>query len=320
MINCMKKCIFVLFLCLSAMNIMAQSESQTEYNFLRLPVSAHVAAAGGDNITLVENDATLMFSNPALLLGVTPKTVSLSYMNYMSGCNCAAASYNMVVNEKWNIGIGAQYMNYGKMKETDAAGTNLGTFTANDVAFSGTLAYELFNNISGGITARYIIGTIGGYTSLGFGVDLGVNYYNAEKECSVSAVVKNLGGQIKAYDDNFEKMPLDIQVGVSKRLIGSPLRLTATLVDLNHWGYKFIDHLAAGVDIILSPQIYVSGGYNFRRAHEMSVLNADGDKTSKMAGLSLGAGLMLDRFKVNLAYSKFHVSSSSLMLNLAFAL
>lgn len=45
---------------------MAQ-ESQTEYNFLRLPVSAHSAALGGDNITLIEDDASLIFANPALL-------------------------------------------------------------------------------------------------------------------------------------------------------------------------------------------------------------------------------------------------------------
>ena len=34
-------------------------ESQTAYNFLRLPVSAHAAAVGGDNVTLVEDDAAL---------------------------------------------------------------------------------------------------------------------------------------------------------------------------------------------------------------------------------------------------------------------
>ena len=39
-----------------------------------------------------------------------------------------------------------------------------------------------------------------------------------------------------------------------------------------------------------------------------------------LAGFSVGAGLSLNRFKVNLAYGKYHVSSSSLMLNLAFSL
>lgn len=41
---------------------MGAQESQTGYNFLRLPVSAHAAALGGDNITLIEDDAALVLS------------------------------------------------------------------------------------------------------------------------------------------------------------------------------------------------------------------------------------------------------------------
>lgn len=316
----MKKYIIAFLLALFTINMAAQSESQTEYNFLRLPVSAHIAAVGGDNITIVEDDPSMMFNNPALLLGTTPKTVGLYYMNYMSGCNYGAASYNMVFDEKWNVGIGAQYMNYGSMKETDASGAELGTFSANDVAISGTLAYELAKNLSGGITARMIYGNIGSYSSMAFGVDLGLNYYDPEHEWSISAVARNLGGQVKSYDEDFERMPTDFQMGVTKRLVGSPLRLSATLVDLGHWDYKFADHLVVGAELILSPQIYVAGGYNFRRAHDMVVNRGSDEESSHGAGLSLGAGLLLDRFKLNLAYGKYHVSSSSIVVNVAFNL
>ena len=61
----MKKIVFTLLLTLFAAVMRAQ-ESQTEYNFLRLPVSAHAAALGGENITIIEDDPSLMFSNPAL--------------------------------------------------------------------------------------------------------------------------------------------------------------------------------------------------------------------------------------------------------------
>ena len=42
--------------------------------------------------------------------------------------------------------------------------------------------------------------------------------------------------------------------------------------------------------------------------------------SSHGAGLSLGAGLQLERFKLNLAYGKYHVSSSSVVLNVSFAM
>ena len=65
----MKKCVFTLFLGLFSTILQAQ-DSQTEYNFLRLPISAHAAALGGDNITIIEDDPSLMFSNPALAASI----------------------------------------------------------------------------------------------------------------------------------------------------------------------------------------------------------------------------------------------------------
>ncbi len=37
------------------------------------------------------------------------------------------------------------------------------------------------------------------------------------------------------------------------------------------------------------------------------------------AGLSLGAGINLERFKLNLAYGKYHATSSSILVNLAYS-
>ena len=54
----------------SRLSPLSAQESQTAYNFLRLPVSAHVAALGGENITITDDDATVIFHNPALINGV----------------------------------------------------------------------------------------------------------------------------------------------------------------------------------------------------------------------------------------------------------
>ena len=72
----MKKAILTTMAALATTALSAQ-ESQTAYNFLRLPVSAHAAAVGGDNVTIVEDDAALMFSNPALLSSVSDKTIEI---------------------------------------------------------------------------------------------------------------------------------------------------------------------------------------------------------------------------------------------------
>ena len=314
----MKKVVFALLALFSALNSMAQ-ESQTVYNFLRLPVSAHASALGGENITIVENDASLIFSNPALLSNVADKTVGFNYMNYMQGVNTMSASYNMNVLEHGAVGVTGQFIDYGTMKETNMEGIQTGDFNARDIALAGYFSYFLTDKISGGIAAKFITSNIGNYNSLGVGVDLGLNFYDDESELSISAVAKNLGGQVKAYDDNYEPMPIDLQAGVSKRLVNTPLRLNATLVNLNHWNTSFRDHLAIGADFILSQSIWVGCGYNFRRSSEMTFGTGD-DESAHGAGLTLGGGLNLDRIKVNIAWGKYHVASSSLIINLAYSL
>ncbi|MBB1538801.1 MAG: type IX secretion system protein PorQ [Prevotella sp.] len=315
----MKKALFVFLMMLGISSLHAQNESQTEYNFLRLPVSAHAAALGGDNITVIENDEALIFHNPALLTSVNDKTINLNYMNYMSGANMASASFNRIVKERASWAVSAQYVNYGKMKEVDENNVQTGEFSAKDLSFAGYFSYMLTNRLTGGISARLITSYLGSYNSIGFGVDLGLNYYDSDHEWSLALVLKNLGGQLKAYHDNFERMPFDIQMGVTKRFTGTPFRLHATLVDLNHLDYKFLNHVVVGADVLLTESIWIGGGYNFRRADEMKITTTNGS-SSHGAGLSLGAGLNLERFKLNLAYGKYHVSSSSLVLNVAYEL
>lgn len=313
----MKKFVLTLISTLFTCMLWAQ-ESQTEYNFLRLPVSAHAAALGGDNITIIEDDPALMFSNPALASSVSDKTIGLSYMNYMSGANYMGASYTKALGEKGTIAGGVQYMNYGKMKEYDQNNTQIGTFNASEIAIEGIFSYELAHNLVGGITAKFINSYIGNYSSMAVGVDFGLNWFEPDYQWSVSVVAKNLGGQIKAYEENYGKMPMDVQVGVSKTFAALPVRLSATLVDLTNYDYRFINHLNLGADILLSDNIWVGGGYNFRRADEMTI-GTNEDSSAHGAGFSVGGGINLERFKLNLAYGKYHAASSSVLVNLAYS-
>lgn len=315
----MKKVISALLALLPIISVGAQ-ESQTVYNFLRLPVSAHAAAIGGDNITIIEDDEALIFHNPALLSSVSDKTINLNYMTYMSGAKTASAAFNKIIKERTSVALSAQYIDYGKMKETDANNVIIGDFTAKDVSIAGYFSYLLSERVVGGIAAKFISSSIGQYNATALGVDLGLNYYDPEHEWSLSLVAKNLGGQLSHYNEESEKMPIDVQAGVSKRLGTTPFRVSLTMVDLNHWNYKFMHHVVAGMDVNLGSSIWLGLGYNFRRASEMNITDSDDEESSHGAGFSIGGGLNLQRFKVNIAYGKYHVSSSSLLFNVAYSL
>ena len=314
----MKRVVFAVLFAASAFLCQAQ-DSRTAFNFLRLPVSAHVAALGGDNISIQDDDGSLMFHNPSLINHMNDRTLGLNMMTYMQGSLAASASYLQALGERGTWGVHGQFMSYGSLKETDYMGAQTGTFSPKDIALGGSFAYALANRINGGITCKMLASYIGSYSSLAAAVDLGLNYYDPDYEWSLSLVTRNLGGQLKAYDDDFERMPLDVQLGVTKRLVGSPLRFSATLVRLNDWHYGIGKHLVLGADLMLGDQFYVAAGYNALRASEMKLTSGDGE-SSHGAALSFGAGMTLQRMALHVAYAKYHVSSPSLLVSFSYSL
>lgn len=292
-------------------------ESQTDYNFVRLPASAHSAGLGGENISLIVDDASLMFANPALASSVSDKTINLNFMTYMQGVVTGSASFTKIVGARSTLGIGVQFIDFGNIKETDVDNVELGTFSARDMAFSGIFAYNLTNNIAGGITAKAIYSHIGSYNSFALGVDLGLNYFNEDKDLSLSLAARNLGGQLKAYYETYERLPFTLQFGITKKIEHTPFRPSLTFTDITDWDHKkLMDHIVVGTDIMLGNLTYLCIGYNFKRASDMKLV----DDSSHGAGLSFGAGLALKKFKMHLAYAKYHASSTSLLINLNYSL
>ncbi len=306
--------LFVLF----SYEIEAQ-ESKTVYNFLRLPVSAHAAALGGENISIDDDDPTLVFHNPALASNVADRSLNLNYMTYMEGVKVASASFVKAFRERATWALEAQYVDYGTMKHTTVDNEVLGDVSAKDIAVGGTFTYTLSDKIAGGVTAKFVSSSLAGYNSIGVAVDLGVNYLNPDLGLSLSAVARNLGGQLKAYEDDFEKLPFDLQLGVSKRLGESPLRFSVTMTRLHDWDDKFINHFIFGAEAFLSDNIWLGGGINPRRSDDMKISDGESE-SSHGAGFSLGGGLQLDRFKLQVAYGKYHVSASSLIINVTFTI
>ena len=306
--------LFVLF----SYEIEAQ-ESKTVYNFLRLPVSAHAAALGGENISIDDDDPTLVFHNPALASNVADRSLNLNYMTYMEGVKVASASFVKAFRERATWALEAQYVDYGTMKHTTVDNEVLGDVSAKDIAVGGTFTYTLSDKIAGGVTAKFVSSSLAGYNSIGVAVDLGVNYLNPDLGLSLSAVARNLGGQLKAYEDDFEKLPFDLQLGVSKRLGESPLRFSVTMTRLHDWDDKFINHFIFGAEAFLSDNIWLGGGINPRRSDDMKISDGESE-SSHGAGFSLGGGLQLDRFKLQVAYAKYHVSASSLLFNVTYTL
>ena len=82
-----------------------------------------------------------------------------------------------------------------------------------------------------------------------------------------------------------------------------------------------VEILSVGTELLLGDNLWLGGGYNARRADEMQISNGtEGEESSHGAGFSFGGGINLERFHINVAYGKYHVSSSSLLINVNYKL
>lgn len=302
-------------------------ESGSVFNFLNLPVSSHSTALGGKNISLVEDDISLAIQNPALLSGVSDKTIGFSFMTYMQGTNTGAAAYSQQVGKYGNWGVNVQFVGYGSTDETSISGEVLGNFKPLDLCIAGQYSHLLSERWAGGVTAKIIYSHYGHYTSCALAADLGLNYYNEETDFSFSITGRNLGGQVKSFGDKHDRLPADLEMGFTKSLGHAPVRISVTMVDMTRWtsndyfttgekvkgGSIFINHFVLGAEWLINDKFYVGLGYNFRRAYEMKAAGS-----SHAAGLSFGGGVNLKRFKLGIAYAKYHVSAPTLAFTLAY--
>jgi len=324
----MKRAIIYLFLWINAFYALGQTGT-TAYEFLNIPTSAHSAAVGGNAVALIENDITLLYDNPALIANVSNKTLNFNYISYMNGSSKLSSSFATQIGQRGNWAIGAQLINYGSMTETTSGYEEIGEFNANDIDIQGGYTYMFTNQITGGVQGKVLMSNYGDYSSIGLVVDLGVNYYNSRSGLSIGLVAQNLGGQVDPLYEDSEKIPFNLVFGISKQFPNAPIRLNLNLSDLTHWNSSYyvisgnkissskraLNHLSLGAEVFPSKQTWIALGYNFRRAYEMKVIDS-----SKWAGFSIGAGLSLKKFKVGVAYAKYHIASSSLLINVSYSL
>ncbi len=325
----MKNKVLIIAAFFAAQILKAQTDASS-FNVLKFSTSARAVALGGENISVIEDTPTAGWSNPALYSGVSDNSMGLSFMTYAGGGKFLGAQYVKAFGERHTAAFQAQYLGFGSMDETDASGNIIGKFSAKDIVIGGGYSYLFSDRWAGGAALHMAYSKYAEYSSVALAVDLGVNYYDEEKDFSVSATLRNFGHQVKAFDDQTQRVPYDLQIGFSKGIAHAPVRVSLTMTDLTRWkssnyfsedgkklkfGQLLFNHFVVGLDILPTDWLYISAGYNARRAYEMKVAGK-----GHGAGLSFGAGIDIKNIKAGISYARYHVAASSLMFNVAYAL
>lgn len=172
------------------------------------------------------------------------------------------------------------------------------------------------------------------YSAFAIAADLGINYYDPGKDLSLSAVVKNLGGQVKRFAEHYDRLPWDIQLGYTQSLNGGPFRLSVTAVNLTKWHLPYYDkendndpnsplvlkdkfisnlfrHLIFAVEYAPADKFYIGVGYNHKTKTDMTTFSRN-----FLSGFSAGAGLKTSKFRIGAAFAQPHIGGTTFMVNL----
>lgn len=321
-------------LCVLSFSCVMYGEDNTTYSFLDIPSSAQAMALGGTNVSVISSDVSLVGQNPALLGPEIEAAVGLHYMHYMGSGNFAGVRYAMAAGERGAWSAGIRYLNYGEITRTEADGSVNGTFSPQDLAVDAVYSHDFTDRLRGGITLKLLYSHYEIYEAFAMGADVGLNYYDDEKDLSLSLVLRNMGGQIKRFHDNYDRLPFDIQLGYTQGIGGGPFSISVTAWHLNKWKLPYYEHkdddnesdselksgfvsnlfrhLVFGLKYSPSDNFYIAAGYNYKTRTDMSTY-----KRNFLSGFSLGLGLDVKSFSFSAAYSMPHKSASQLMLNVA---
>lgn len=308
-------------------------DGSTAYNFLNIPVSSHVYGLGGVNISVIDDELGMTEQNPALLGPEVEKQLSLNYMRYIGTADFAGARFGMAATDRSAWAVGVQYFGYGEIKSADETGAVNGTFSPKDMYVSASYSHDITDRLRGGITLKGIYSAYDSYSAFAIATDLGINYFDAESDLSLSAVVANLGGQVKRFNDKYDRLPVDIRLGITKGLGTTPFRLSITAWNLTKWHLPYEDpgdgssstepetkdsfssnlfrHLVFGAEYAPSENFYVGIGYNYKTRTDMSTYSR-----SFLSGFSACAGLNVKQFRVGVALAQPHKGATTFMINL----
>jgi hypothetical protein len=328
-----KKTVYIVVLYLNLIPMFGQAGGNNVYEFLNLSYSGLISSLGGMNVSLMSGDLNLAYHNPALLSSEMDKNLTLNYVNYFAGINYGMTMYSRSFQKAGNFAGGLTYLNYGSFTETDEAGNITGSFSAAEYAMSLLYSREIDSLFSFGINLKPILSTLEKYTSFGIALDLGAGYHSRNNLFSAGVVIKNAGLQITTYaGEDREKLPFEIQAGISQKLAHAPFRFSLTMRHLEKFDltYTYLEttdsgdpqtnensgnsdffenimrHLIIGAELIPHKNFYLSAGYNYQRRSELKI-----DSRLSTVGFSWGFGINTSFLCVGFGRATYHLAGAS---------
>lgn len=253
----MKKALFIFLIAVSIVS--AQSAGKSGLSFLKFGFGARNIAMG-DAGNSASNDLTALFYNPARLSLIDGNEALFMHSQWIQDVN------SEVFGIKWEM-FGLPFaagFNYTSVKDIEIrtqSGDLLSTFNSKNFFGSLSTGFYVADNISTGITVKYLYEGILEDEANGWGFDFGVHYQTSIRGLTVSTVLKNIGS-MNALRIEETKLPADFRVGSAYNFNLESSKLNFTAVGEFQ---KYLDtddiHFNLGGDVVYDQTFALRLGY-----------------------------------------------------------
>lgn len=316
----------------------AQVGGESTYQFLNLVSSPRQAALGGKVLTNVDYDVTQGLFNPATINVEMDNQLALNYTSYLGGISYGTAAYAYTIDRRTQtFHAGITYVNYGSFDGYDEDGNSTGSFSGKETALSVGYATQIgISDFYLGGNVKLISSKLEQYSSFGGAIDVGLLYINEELDFRAALAIRNFGTQITTYAGLKEKLPFEVDFGMSQRLENVPLRWHITLENLQEWpiarpnparttsdlggnqtdekiGFagQVMRHAIFGAEIFPEGGFNIRLGYNFRRSEELRIVDQ-----RNFSGLSAGISIKMNKMRFSYTHAKYTSAANSNFLGL----
>lgn len=327
--------LFIAVACVTTIALGQRKAGLTGAAFLKVGVGAR-AVGMGSAVTALPGDVNQMFWNPA---GIALKTdrmqASFSYNKWIADLshNAAAVTYNL--EEVGTIGVGVIMFGISGIPAdrdipTDPAlapfrvdPNNSSSYDYSDLAVQLSYAKYVIDNLSLGVTLKYVSQSIDGLSTSAFAVDFGSVYHIGIYDWTIAARFNNLGSDMKYYDIAFG-LPLSFSIGSAI----TPFTFGDARVSVAVDAVKPQDgpqYFFSGVEANFMNMISVRGGYkvNYSGTDDGGT-SARGAINNTIEGFSAGAGLTTELagygVRVDYSFTQMDILDAAHRVTLSFTM
>ena len=312
---------FVIILLSINFSIVSISYTQSTFEFLNINENAKIKALGGTNVSLHTNQ-NYFIANPSLLFFSKNKSILINHMKYILDTNSSSILYTDSISQIGKFGLGIKYFSHGKFNGYDVFGNSTGLFNPKEFSINFTKAIK-FSNFIFGTTIKYVNSKIFDITNDAILIDLGEIYFpNKKKNITIGINISNFGFLLSKENIN---LPLYIQLGTTFKPKYMPVRFSFTLNkssikssinDIYSNSFtQFLSHMNVGLEILISKNLNLQLGYNYKIDQEFSLTN-----NRNNGGLSYGIEILLRRFNLNYGRVITNTLNTSNIISLNFNL